>query len=63
MAFGLTLWITLTQQEMNFIEASLRAVGAGIAILLVSLLLSGLITKLGESNGEENHMTDDQQRF
>lgn len=44
---GLTLWWALTQHNLDFLQASLRALGAGAAILFISLIISGIIEKLG----------------
>lgn len=46
-AVGLTLWFTLATYHLDFAEACLRAVGVGLATLGVSLLISGIIEKLG----------------
>jgi predicted phage tail protein len=46
-AVGLTLWFALTQYHLDFAQASLRAVGVGLAIMGFSLLISGVIEKLG----------------
>lgn len=58
-AFALTLWLALIKHQMDFIQASLRAVAAGSAILFIALLLSGLISKLGGPTGEEQSPGDE----
>ena len=46
-AVGGTLWYTLTQSHVDFIQASLRAVGVGLAVMAFSFMISGVIEKLG----------------
>ncbi|MHB0936624.1 MAG: hypothetical protein ACYDCO_15630 [Armatimonadota bacterium] len=46
-AVGFTLWISLTQYRLDFAQASLRAVGVGLAIMAFSFIISGVIEKLG----------------
>ena len=45
--FGLTLWRALNREDVDVLQVSLHAVGAGVAIMLFSLLIVGLIEKLG----------------
>ncbi len=44
---GLTLWFSLTQYQLDFAQASLRAVGVGLAVMAFSFIISGVIEKLG----------------
>lgn len=46
-AVGVTLWIALTQYQLDFAQASLRAVGVGLAVMAFSFIISGIIEKLG----------------
>ena len=46
-AFALTLWLTLRGGHFDILQASFRAIGAGIATLIISLILSGFIAKFG----------------
>ena len=46
-AFCLTLILALNRHNLDMLQASLRAIGAGVAVLFVALLISGLIEKLG----------------
>lgn len=42
-----TLWYTLIQSQVDFIQACLRAVGVGLAVMAFSFIISGVIEKLG----------------
>ena len=48
-AFGITLWLALSRGQLDLLQACLRAVGAGIAILLFTVFISGIVEKLGGS--------------
>lgn len=50
LTFFFTLWRALSRWELDIFQASVRAVIAGIAVLLCSLLILGIIEKLGGQN-------------
>lgn len=45
--FGLTLWRSLDGEHVDLLTVSLRAIGAGVAVMVFSLLIVGLVEKLG----------------
>lgn len=47
-AFIVTLWLTLSGHNFDILQACFRAIGAGVATVSFSLLISGLIIKLGD---------------
>jgi hypothetical protein len=54
---GLTLWRMLAGQGADLVDAAIRAVGAGLIVVILSLILCGLIEKLG---GSPNDYSDGQ---
>ncbi|OPZ88129.1 MAG: hypothetical protein BWY76_00111 [bacterium ADurb.Bin429] len=49
---GLLLWRILAHGGTDILDASLRAVGAGLAVVILTLLLCGIIDRLGGTTGE-----------
>ena len=46
-AFCLTLILALQQHNLDILQASVRAIGAGVAVLFLSLIISRFIEMLG----------------
>jgi len=47
LAFAITLWLMLAHHHVNLLDAVLRAVGAGVAVIGCALLITGILVKLG----------------
>jgi hypothetical protein len=43
----ITLWLSLRQGNTDFLDASMKAIAAGVAVVLFTLLINGIIEKLG----------------
>ena len=53
--FILTLWRALSAWELDLLQASVRAIAAGGAVILFSLLLQGIIIKIGGPDQGSDH--------
>lgn len=53
-ACGLTLWRTFSSGNFDLLQTSIRAVGAGVAILALSLIIDRILHKLAVSTDEEH---------
>jgi hypothetical protein len=46
LAFGLTIWLSLGRGNLDFLQASYRAVIAGIVVLVLTLLLFTVVKRM-----------------
>ncbi|HOF90132.1 MAG TPA: hypothetical protein PLZ36_18810 [Armatimonadota bacterium] len=49
---GLLLWRLLSHGGTDILDAALRAVVAGLAVVILTLILCGIMDKLGGTTGE-----------
>jgi len=47
LAFALTLWLTITRYQADLLDAVIRAAVAGGAVIGCTLLITGIVVKLG----------------
>ena len=55
LTFGLTLWLTISRFQADFLDAVIRAAVAGGAVIACTLLITGIAVKLGgQASGQHD---------